>query len=310
MAALLSAFAVMTVPWPRPLSAPAAFDEASRGEILQAWRAVAALPAGPWRARAQAQLRAGFAAAKANCAGAFCEVKSAEDAFTVPPELKAWGEASVQFHHDYWAEQERLGRLLPKTSSEILPVDPSESLGNAYPDKTFLLTFDDGPQATTAPTIDALKAGKVNGTFFVLGSNYTAAKAALYDGQCVGWHGDVHTPHKTEEHAKVSAAAGKALNFKLFRPPYGQRTPAVFRVFKELGFQLVLWNLDSQDWSPTMSVPQVEARMETLMLTKRHGIALFHDVHPKAKLVLPRLFARFKDAGLTYADCHTEIPPG
>ena len=50
--------------------------------------------------------------------------------------------------------------------------------------------------------------------------------------------------------------------------------------------------------------------METLMLTRRRGIALFHDVHPKAKLALPRIIARFKDAGVTCADCHQEIPAG
>ena len=40
---------------------------------------------------------------------------------------------------------------------------------------------------------------------------------------------------------------GKAVKF--FRPPYGARRPAVFRIAREMGLKLVLWNAMTSDWS-------------------------------------------------------------
>jgi hypothetical protein len=43
--------------------------------------------------------------------------------------------------------------------------------------------------------------------------------------------------------------------------------------------------------------------MLTLMLIKRHGVLLFHDVHPKAKSALPIIFNELGNA-VEWRDCH------
>jgi hypothetical protein len=46
--------------------------------------------------------------------------------------------------------------------------------------------------------------------------------------------------------------------------------------------------------------------MATLMLIKRHGVLLFHDVHPKAKVALPVIFGKL-GAAVEWRDCHAAL---
>jgi hypothetical protein len=50
---------------------------------------------------------------------------------------------------------------------------------------------------------------------------------------------------------------------------------------------------------PSMAV----ARVIALMLTERHGIILFHDIHAKAKSALPIIFHQIGYAS-TWGNCH------
>jgi hypothetical protein len=45
----------------------------------------------------------------------------------------------------------------------------------------------------------------------------------------------------------------------------------------------------------------VSGRVLTLMLLWRHGVVLFHDVHPAARKALPALL---DVGGVTWLDCH------
>lgn len=44
--------------------------------------------------------------------------------------------------------------------------------------------------------------------------------------------------------------------------------------------RIVLWNIDSQDMSPGLSIQQVADRVTTLMLLWRKGIIRWHDKGP------------------------------
>ena len=229
-----------------------------------------------------------------------------------PESLLAWHENLQGFSRSYVSEQLRLAALFPKISSEIDRFNDAEWNGDALADREFYLTFDDGPttaNGTTDSTLNMLATHKKSAVFFLLGANLEArlkatnasALASAYAGQCVASHGWSHVSHASGDQWQSSVirtrsllnsvfAPSKGQILPLFRPPYGQRNADSVAFFKAQSLQVALWNLDSQDWNAQVSSFDVANRMLTLMLIKRHGVLLFHDIHPKAKSALPSIF--------------------
>jgi hypothetical protein len=83
----------------------------------------------------------------------------------------------------------------------------------------------------------------------------------------------------------------------------------VLAALRRGGFEDMLWNIDSRDWSPHVDGPAATHRVTALMLTKRRGILLFHDVFPTARIALPEILSSFGQAGITWLDCHA-VPGG
>lgn len=248
---------------------------------------------------------------------------AAESTPKIPPNLQAWRDNLNGFSHAYAAEQLRLAALFPKTSSEIALFNNNEWNGDSLPDRQFFLTFDDGPTGTHSvsdETLSMLETKKKSAVFFVLGENFqsrlnktdSSALTALYKNQCVGSHGWEHKSHAKWDQWQDSIQRTQALLNKtlpksnvvsLFRPPYGQRTEDSGSFFQLQSLQVALWNLDSQDWNSHVDVNDITNRMITLMLIKRHGVLLFHDVHPKAKVAVPLIIEEFNTA-VEWGDCH------
>jgi peptidoglycan/xylan/chitin deacetylase (PgdA/CDA1 family) len=242
----------------------------------------------------------------------------------IPPALSAWHTNLAQFSRAYVTEQLRLAALFPNVSSEIDFFNSNEWNGDNFTDRQFLLTFDDGPtqaQGNTDDTLAMLAANQKSAVFFVLGENLhnrinkTSADTvtALYKNQCVANHGWEHQSHakwanwqdsiqRTQTLITSTLTTGNAL--PLFRPPYGQRKTDSGAFFQQQGLQVALWNLDSQDWNKQVNSDDILNRILTLMLIKRHGVLLFHDVHPKAKAALPLLFNEVGNA-VEWRDCHS-----
>lgn len=236
----------------------------------------------------------------------------------------SWAEASALFHLQYLNEQLRLAALFPSVSSEIQRMDPAERLGDELADRQFLLTFDDGPSVYDGRTdqlIDVLRAQDLHGLFFVLGDSFQARLShssavqmrELYDGQCVGVHGWEHKSHSSWREWQNSVIHSANLVNRtltdeyqpLFRPPYGQRRSDSAAFFKAQGLQLMLWNIDSQDWSKKVSAPAAVQRVQTLMLLWRRGIILFHDTHAKAPQAVPALLEANRHNGVQWLDCRS-----
>lgn len=339
--------------WPAPLTDPAAFDAASFAEnvyfaraLLDAVKAFDAgtLKLGPkaihrdsvarWRERTIARVLQNLRLALAGCAAlpacAGHEPPTAEtlerDVRTAAERLAvhapAWAAAATRFYEVYVREQLRLAALFPAPTSEILPLADAEELGDDLPDRTFLLTFDDGPTARGGETdriVAWLRGQGLTAIFFVLEDALAARRtaggpsglAALYAGQCLGSHGREHKAHPAlatwresidRTRADVLAAVPGETSVP-FRPPYGQRSPEMVRHLEALGDRLVLWNVDSQDWNAKLPAARVGDRVITLMLLRRGGILLFHDVHPRALAALPQIAATAKGAGVRFQDC-------
>lgn len=157
-----------------------------------------------------------------------------------------------------------------------------------------LLTFDDGPHPTWTPRLlDCLAQENIKGVFFVLGQRVatTGGRAIVErvfrEGHRIGSHSYSH-PDLT----KLSEAAvrkelvdtekliGEFLTSnKLFRPPYGAHSSTVDRVVKELGYTMMLWTVDSNDWrTENRSSKWISPSVKTIG-DRGHSIFLCHDIH-------------------------------
>ena len=340
--------------WPRSMQSADDFDQASRAEILvfakvfaeveaagEDWKSLTGVKAPHpdsiqrWLKQTKDVLLLNWAAAQSHCqpSALACNLgkpdvsglgsRAMGFAHGLAPEYRAWLEMSEKFYHQYLLEQLRLAALFPTPTSEILMLSQREITGVDWPDRTFLLTFDDGPtplNGTTDRLMPLLKQYKLNGIFFVLGDAFKArleqTSAAsiqeLYKEQCVGSHGREHTSHQTLKTWKesldftqelVKATIKENAPRLYFRPPYAQRTAALTQYVQASGSTIMLWNLDSQDWSSKITASQVTDRMVTLMLLWRRGILLFHDVHNKVHTAVPALAQFAQATGLTWQHC-------
>ncbi|MBA6315689.1 polysaccharide deacetylase family protein [Cellulophaga baltica] len=239
-----------------------------------------------------------------------------------PSKFNAWYAATKFFYEDYVKEQIRLAALFPRITSEILQFSETDIQGHNFTDRHFLLTFDDGPTAmhgNTDKLIQVLDRYSLSGMFFVLGDSFekrlkASSKQALqelYGENSVFSHGKVHKAHQKYTEWKSSIDDTNTLIQNVFptenknalvyfRPPYGQRNTDIVAYFTEKHSKIILWNIDSRDWSAKLNVQQVAQREIKLMLLWRKGILLFHDIHTKVQEVLPIVHEYFKDTEITW----------
>jgi peptidoglycan/xylan/chitin deacetylase (PgdA/CDA1 family) len=207
-------------------------------------------------------------------------------------------------HRAFWttwvAEQLRSARRFPKKASEVFPLTASDVMGNALPELTFALTFDDGPTragGNTDRTIATLRELGLPATFFVHGKRFGTRKdvKSLYAGFCVSSHGRRHLPHLATNLSMLSvtitrwqlAGAVDHPRIDLFRPPYGQRGGGFAQKLHRSGVRTVMWNIDARDWRGDAHAANVAGRVLALMLVRRKGVILFHDTHAAARGAMP-----------------------
>ncbi|POA29109.1 MULTISPECIES: polysaccharide deacetylase family protein [unclassified Pseudomonas] len=282
------------------------------------------------------RLLSNYRSASQNCeAELFCpQVRGLDDlrqqaaSFTgeVVPAYAAWASVSRVFHEQYLNEQLRLAALFPRISSEIERFDSAELTGDELADRQFLLTFDDGPSGIdkhTDTVANVLRANDLHGVFFVLGEPFQARlrqsspdkMRELYRGQCVALHGWEHKSHsawsewQSSINRSVTLVRGTVPDDyqSLFRPPYGQRRSDSAGFFKAQGLKVMLWGIDSQDWSKQINADAATQRVQTLMLLWRRGIILFHDIHDKAPKAVPALIAANQRNGVKWVDCRAQM---
>lgn len=221
--------------WPRKLDSPAAFDTASRAEILMFAKALLASEGSDKatlkqqlgvkqvnldslqavRQRFWARLLENYQLAQVSCtpAAAFCSpitdlatLRQQASQLLIAPQFATWASSSAAFHYSYLNEQLRLAALFPAVSSEIALFSEREHNGDELADRQFLLTFDDGPTASNGSSdrlLATLTEGKLSAIFYVLGSSLqtrlqrssAGELKSLYAGQCVGLHGWEHKSH-------------------------------------------------------------------------------------------------------------------
>jgi len=184
--------------------------------------------------------------------------------------------------------------------------------GNGLPEKTVVLTFDDGPhRLRTAKILDTLNTYGVKGYFFAVGKNLGSVKkeAKLHkrnkkiiqritnEGHILANHSFSHkelTKLSKEDKLIELGDTNKLIKAStgfdnyLFRPPYGSKNKELEMIAKEQGLTNVMWNVDSMDWADP--IPEsINNRVFKVLEKKKRGIILFHDIHKQTVNALPSL---------------------
>jgi peptidoglycan/xylan/chitin deacetylase (PgdA/CDA1 family)/uncharacterized caspase-like protein len=191
--------------------------------------------------------------------------------------------------------------------------DREQIIGRQFPEKTLLLTFDDGPSKKHTPAIlEVLKTYGIKAVFFEVGRNLRKTQALaqqqIQAGHTLANHTFTHAFLPKLNHSKLEEQltdtnqallpATKA-SPGLFRPPYGARSDDVLTSAEGLGMKTVLWNIDSKDWADP--VPASIARRVLGQVEKeKRGIMLFHDIHARTAKALPLVLDELVKQGYTF----------
>lgn len=187
------------------------------------------------------------------------------------------------------------------------------------PDKKIVaLTFDDGPDGNITPAIiDILDKYQVKGSFFFLGSEVEAypevVKNAYNKGNLILSHSynhvDLTTLSKEEIRLEIDRA-GKTVKSvigkepAILRTPYGETNDKVASIAEQEGYSIVLWSIDTLDWSQKEYSNIVNNVVENV----RNGdIILMHSDSEKTQTTkaLPLIIEALQEQNFEIVDLET-----
>ncbi|KAK2764564.1 hypothetical protein FQN54_009259 [Arachnomyces sp. PD_36] len=186
---------------------------------------------------------------------------------------------------------------------------------------TIALTFDDGPYTYMSTILDALAQANASATFFVTGTLYDCIynnadtlKAAYDAGHQIAshtWtHADLATLSESDinnEMAQLETAFANILGVKptYMRPPNGSTGGSATTALGALGYRLVTWDIDSQDWNGA-DAGTSQGYFEQAGTSASH-IALMHEtIQSTAEQLVPWVLEWATTNGLkmvTVAEC-------
>lgn len=154
--------------------------------------------------------------------------------------------------------------------------------------KQIVLTFDDGPSPEWTPKVlEELRKCGIKATFFMVGHHVQmypeVAKMVANEGHEIANHGYAHsvtfyyTPAEIEEEIKYTEHVIREITgytTKYFRPPKAWMRDYIKKKVKSMGYETVLWSLNSKDWvsfNHKIIVRYLEKSV------KNGDIILFHD---------------------------------
>jgi peptidoglycan-N-acetylglucosamine deacetylase len=179
-----------------------------------------------------------------------------------------------------------------RTPSQPTPSPPAAAAAAPTkpppPTKYVVLTFDDGPDVAYTPKIlDILAKYDAKATFFEIGKNVVKhpeltkrIHAAGHSVENHTWtHADLRKLSATAFRQEVSST-DQAIRAQLgstpacLRPPYGGMNATVRQRARALGKDLVVWTIDSRDWTK----PGTTAIVKRVLAGVHSGsVILMHD---------------------------------
>jgi peptidoglycan-N-acetylglucosamine deacetylase len=160
--------------------------------------------------------------------------------------------------------------------------------GLARGTKRLALTYDDGPNDPhTLHLLEILAKHQVQATFFLVGryvrQRPDIVRQVVAAGHVVGNHTFTHPflalksagevrKELTDCRAAIEDAIGEHSN--LFRPPFGNRRPAVLRIARELKLEPIMWNVTGYDWN---APPAAAIEKKVTSQIRGGNVILLHD---------------------------------
>jgi peptidoglycan-N-acetylglucosamine deacetylase len=180
------------------------------------------------------------------------------------------------------------------------------------------ISFDDGPSAATPQLLEILARHQVKATFFVLADNARrhpdVVRSVAAHGHTVAVHGTSHRKLHRAGDAQIEHELSTAVRelealgvapVRLYRPPHGLKSSAVFRVTEKLGFAIWAWSRGI--WDTDRPAPEVLVRRATrfacsgmvLLLHDGRGTEADPDIAPMLA-ALPHILQRLRARGFSF----------
>lgn len=178
------------------------------------------------------------------------------------------------------------------------------------------ITFDDGPSRHTPRLLEILKEHGVPATFFLVGNQIRYHGALVRrieeEGHEIANHTLSHMTlrHRDPEVQREEMEAVQTMLSELgvvsrfIRPPYGRYDPDTIRIATELGLEIVLWSVDSMDWTRSLRVESMRTQVRG---QKLRGIFLFHDTHAPTVDAMPEILDRLAADGCRFVSVSTYL---
>jgi len=180
------------------------------------------------------------------------------------------------------SEQQVTDNVIPPvTQGQRTAIDPTRPM--------VALTFDDGPSRHTTELLNILEAHGAYATFCVIGNLIDARASVIRDAyqrghEIIGhsWdHLDLTSLDETSIRNEIQRPRETLLTLiedspMIYRPPFGANNERVRQISANLGYSLLMWNLDTEDWS-SKDVDQIYTMV---MDNVQDGdIILAHDIY-------------------------------
>ncbi|KAK9746338.1 hypothetical protein K7432_018202, partial [Basidiobolus ranarum] len=215
----------------------------------------------------------------------------------------------------------------------LLNLSNAQDSGNGFVFKCdkpgdFALTFDDGPSEYTGSLLSILSEKNVKATFFVLGSQVAQSHIGHFLKQT--YDAGHQIASHTYDHLDLSSLSASQIRQQMLdteaeiqqkigvapammRPPYGNCNQNCQAVMKELGYTVIQWNVDSDDWKYMGKPDQYDQLIVNMMnkigpsdASKDSWVSLQHDIHKFSIDRTPTIIDNIKAKGyrfVTVAQC-------
>lgn len=175
--------------------------------------------------------------------------------------------------------------------------------------KVIYLTFDDGPtEELTHWILNTLDEFGIKATFFCIGNNAENHPEIVDEirekGHSVGIHGYEHRRGLYKDNEVFFSDIEKSKNIiksNLFRPPHGNITPRQAKKLKDLGYNVVLWDVITRDYNTRL--PEEKVLDIAKRYTRNGSIVVFHDslkAEKNMKYAFPKAVKYWLDNGYTF----------
>lgn len=182
-----------------------------------------------------------------------------------------------------------------ETSTPPLPASKSSSASAGsvvtnWPTgkKQIALTYDDGPHPKITPKLlELLAKKKVKATFYLLGEQLREypgiAQRIAEEGHELANHTTTHKQLSKLEASGIRSELSRTdemltsitgTRIATMRPPYGAQNERVRQVCADLGYKVVLWDVDTNDWRGRSSQTIIKTILDG---TSDGSIILLHD---------------------------------